>query len=100
MKDGVSGPTSPPGTDTGNRGYCLRCIPTTVTVTSQYNKYVTGSDVSMPLTGETTSGERVVPTTQIRLTGVGGSQHMDIHFYFVWKDTDNENENENHSILV
>ena len=72
MKDGVSGPTSSPRTDTGNRGSYLMCIPTTVTVPLQYNKYVTGTDVWIPLTGETTAGERVVPT-QTRLTGVGGA---------------------------
>ena len=55
--------------DTGNRGYYyLRCIPTTVTVPSPNNKYDTGTDVCIPLTGETTVVERVVPTTQTRLT--------------------------------
>ena len=35
VKDGVSGPTSPPHADVGNRKYWIRYIPTTVRVPSQ-----------------------------------------------------------------
>ena len=78
MKD-TSGTTSPPRVDTGNRGYWLKCFPTTVTVPSQYNKYDTGTDLCIPLTEESVSGERVVSTTQTRLTGAGDSQHDSLY---------------------
>ena len=53
-----TGPTSTPRADTGNR---------------------TGTDVCMSFPEEAATGERVVPTTQTRLTGSGGSQHTNLH---------------------
>ena len=41
--------------------------------------YVTGTNVWMPLPEESVAGERVVSTTQTRLTGDGGSQHVNLH---------------------
>ena len=43
-----------------------------------HNKYTTGTDVCMPLVEDSVSQERVVSTTQTRLTGAGGSQHTNL----------------------
>jgi hypothetical protein len=42
-----------------------------------HNKYATGTDTCMPLATDRTAGERVVPSTQTRLTGGGRTSRDD-----------------------
>jgi hypothetical protein len=44
-----------------------------------HNKYATGTDTCMPLAADRTGGERVVPSTQTRLTGGGRTEHANLH---------------------
>ena len=69
---------SPPGdprADIGTGFYCL--IPTTVLETSRIQK-VFNTCPMMPVTTESVGGERVVPTTQTRLTPVGQEHQTEV----------------------